>query len=622
MKHAYILPAIIAASLAASCGSQNKSFMTSPDGSLSLEFNQDSLLIEVDHNGARALSLSANGIVTSATGNKLTVEKIGEATTVTDSYEMLTGKRKACSNEAVERVIFMKDSAGNAQNLRMRLYNDGVAFRYEFPDLKDAKLVEEQTVYTIPEGTPRWIADYEPSYERYFPKSTTGVDSVKTAWSYPALLNPADSTWVLITEANIERRQSASWLDNAASSESYKVIPGENNLSLNGEWHTPWRTAIIGNLEDIVESTLVTDLSEPSKVADTSWIHPGKSSWIYWAYNHGSKDYKIVKQFIDMGKTLNLPYILIDWEWDVMENGGDIKDALAYAHEQGLKPLLWYNSSTGWITEWNGPHYRLNDPEKRQQEFKWLNDNGVAGIKVDFFDGDKQAAMDYSIDILEDAADHKVLVDLHGATLPRGWQRTYPNLMTTEGVLGAEWYNNNAKLTPRAAAHNTTLPFTRNVVGSMDYTPVTFSDSQHPHITSNAHELALAVVFESGLQNFADKPESYLSQPQEVQDFLSTVPNVWDNTRLLGGYPGEYVALAREKDGVWYVGVLNGSDEAKTLNIDWNKIGLGGKQSAEVFADGENAETPWNIYTIAGELPTSLECQPRGGYVFVITPAV
>ena len=181
-----------------------------------------------------------------------------------------------------------------------------------------------------------------------------------------------------------------------------------------------------------------------------------------------------------MAAALKLPYVLIDWEWDVMENGGNIDDAIAYAADKGIKVLLWYNSSTAWTTNGaGGPLFKLNKAEDREREFAMLHDKGVAGVKIDFFSGDTRETMDYCIELLESAARHNLLVNFHGATVPRGWQRTYPNLVSVEGVYGAEWYNNAPVLTDKAACHNATLPFTRNVIGPMDYTPCTFSDSQH-----------------------------------------------------------------------------------------------------------------------------------------------
>ena len=220
--------------------------------------------------------------------------------------------------------------------------------------------------------------------------------------------------------------------------------------------------------------------------------------------------------------------------------------------------------------------------------------------------------MDYCQDLLECAAKHHLLVNFHGATIPRGWQRTYPNLLSTEGVYGAEWYNNVPTFTDKAASHNATLPFTRNVIGPMDYTPCTFSDSQHPHITTNGHELALTILYESGLQHLADRPESYLAQPKEVQEFLSQLPAVWDDTRFVSGYPGESVVLARRSGKIWYVAGINGTDETKTLSLPLQEI-INTQLQATLFADGE----PWNI-THPTTIPDSITCRPRGGFVCII----
>ena len=420
--------------------------------------------------------------------------------------------------------------------------------------------------------------------------------------------------FALITEANIEKGQSASCLYNKG--EKFRVTPDESLnsklLTLNFK-KSPWRVIIIGSLKDVVQSTLVTDVSDPCKIKDTSWIHPGVVSWIYWAYNHGSNDYDIIKKYVDMAVTLHLPYVLIDAEWDMMKDGKTIEDAVNYAKSKGIKPLIWYNSSVGWVDGAPTPKYRLNKPEDREKEFAWCEQIGVAGVKIDFFSGDNQKNMDYCIDLLESAARHHLLVNFHGATIPRGWQRTYPNLMSTEGVYGAEWYNNVPTFTDKAACHNATLPFTRNVIGPMDYTPCTFSDSQHPHITTNAHELALTILYESGLQHLADKPESYLAQPTEVQQFLSHLPSVWDDTRLIDGYPGRFVIMARRCGNRWYVAGINGLDIPQNLSVPLDFLGRNKKITA--FEDSEN--TPWDIHTMK-VVPQEIRLQPRGGFVWVI----
>ena len=543
---------------------------------------------------------------------------------VKDDYQMLAGKRLHCTNEANEY---------RCGNLVLRMYNDGVAFRYEYTGLQNQKHPEEQTAYIIPEGTKRWMLQWSDSYEGFFPPSTTAnvktlggfggameQNTINTHWGYPLLVETTSpdpsqggGIYALITEANIERQQSASSLFNQG--EKFCVKQDQNDLLLTGDWHTPWRVVIIGCLADIVQSTLVTDVSEPTKYEDTSWIKPGVVSWIYWANNHGSNDYNIIKKYVDMAVTLRLPYVLIDAEWDEMDKiasneGKTIEDAVAYAIAQGIKPIIWYNSSVGWVNGAPGPKYRLNKPEDREKEFAWCEKIGVAGVKIDFFSGDNQANMDYCQDLLESAARHHLLVNFHGAPIPRGWQRTYPNLLSTEGVYGAEWYNNVPHFTKKAASHNATLPFTRNVIGPMDYTPCAFSDSQHPHITSNAHELALTVLYESALQHLADRPESFLSQPQEVQTFLGQLPTVWDETRYVSGYPGESCVLARRSGNTWYVAGINGTDSERTLNIP---LSFAKGKHITLFADGE----PWDI-SQPKKLPKQVTCKPRGGFVLVI----
>ena len=552
---------------------------------------------------------------------------------VKDDYRMLTGKRLVCSNEAKEYTAPLEGGT----TMVLRLYNDGIAFRYDHTGTWKG---DDPTIFRIPEGTRRWMQQWTDAYEGFFPLSTTyqvapvpsfsGISKSEEGWNnrwgYPVLTEPHDGLFVLISEADIERGQSASCLYN--DKELFKVVPADLTKGTGpAVSHTPWRVAIIGSLADVVESTLVTDVSHPSQIEDTSWIQPGVVSWIYWAYNHGSNDYAIIKKYVDMAATLHLPYVLIDAEWDQMSRlpgneGKTVEDAIAYAKEKGVRPMIWYNSSVGWVDGAPTPKYRLNKPEDREKEFAWCERLGVAGVKIDFFSGDNQMNMDYCLDLLESAARHHLLVNFHGATIPRGWQRTWPNLMSTEGVYGAEWYNNVPTFTAKAASHNATLPFTRNVVGPMDYTPCAFSDSQHPHITTHAHELALTVLFESGLQHLADKPESYLAQPQEVQDFLSRLPAVWDETRFVSGYPGESVVLARRSGSTWYIAGINGTDEEKKLALPLEGIlspsRLHAPSTSGISAFLDDGERAWKILPGVSQIPTSVTCRPRGGFVYIV----
>ena len=568
-----------------------------------------------DKNTTHVVDIETSGILTSTgMGDNLRITSISRARRINTSYDMPTGKRSHCTNRANAYDITMVGDSRDTVKLELRLYDDGIAFRYAYHDLSPCRVIGEATTYHITEGSKRWMQQWTDSYEGFFPLTTTGIHKDRH-WNYPALIEAGPDVYALITESGIERFHSASTLRNDSVATDYRVTPATNTMMLQGDWHSPWRVVIIGTLGELTASTLVNDVALPAAIDVSRWVRAGTCSWPYWAYNHGSKDYQIVKKYIDMASDYHMPYILIDWEWDQMSNGGNFTDAIEYARKKGVKVWLWYNSSTGWLEP--TPLYRLNKPEDREREMEMLEKMGVAGIKVDFFKPDEQEAMAYQIDILRSAARHHLMVDLHGTTLPRGWARTYPNLMTTEAVYGAEWYNNKATLTARAACHNATLPFTRNIVGSMDYTPCAFSDSQHPHITSNGHELALPIVFESGLMSLADKPESYHAQPTEVQHVLASLPASWDDTRLLAGKPGEYAVIARRKGDQWYIGGINGRDSTTMVSLDWAQLHLSPKTPLTFITDGEE-ERSWYITTaMAHRLPPTITMKARGGFVVV-----
>ncbi|WP_406826197.1 glycoside hydrolase family 97 catalytic domain-containing protein [Pedobacter sp. KACC 23697] len=558
---------------------------------------------------------------------KLLLKSAGTVKRTDTRYEMLSGKRKLCINDANEVTFAFSNANGKPLNIVFRVYNDGIAFRYALPKWSDQQvnIKDEYTTFNIPAQTERWAQAYDPGYEDFYPYSTSGKGEKGQEWSYPALFRSKQApVWYLISEAGNSEFNAASKLSNKADLNQYKVsyAAGRKGFAQQGNvsklpWQSQWHTLMIGSLETVVQSTLITDVSEPSRIAQKDWIKPGAVAWIYWAYNHGSKDYQKAVEYTDLAKTMNWPYVLIDWEWDTMGNGGKLEDAVNYAKSKGIKPMIWYNSgTTDWCTA--TPIDRMRTRDKRLKEFEWLNKIGVYGIKVDFFAGDQQDMMKLYLDILKDAADHHLMVNFHGATIPRGWSRTYPNLMSVEAVFGAEWYNNGDVMTNKAAVHNATLPFTRNVIGPMDYTPVTFSNSQHPHITSYGHELALSVVFESALQHFADRPEAYYALPEAPKNFLKTVPTAWDKTRLLSGFPGKHVVMARKRGTKWYIGGLNGEEDAKVLQFSLDFLN---KKQANItiIQDGENDKS-FNTQTHLwhkGQV-LKINCLPRGGFVAVV----
>ena len=377
----------------------------------------------------------------------------------------------------------------------------------------------------------------------------------------------------------------------------------------------------MGTLQDIVASTLINDVSAPSKIETSNWVKPGLVSWNYWSSNHGTKDYKIVTAFADLAAEMQWPYTLLDWEWDAMANGGNLEDAIHYIISKGVKPLIWYNSGGDhtWVSA--TPKDRILTHENRILEFAKLKKLGVAGVKIDFFESEKQDMIQYYIDILEDAAQFELMVYFHGSLVPRGWSRTYPHLMTYEAVRGAEWYNNGLEFTMSAPEHNTILPFTRNVVGPMDYTPVTFTNSQFPHITSYGHELALSVVFESGLQHMADRPEGYYNLPAAVKAFLMNVPAAWDETKLIDGYPGKEVIIARRRDDIWYIGGINAALTEKDKKIKLDFLTSGIKYKLTLIADGEHDKDFKTSYIIVDKSAIiDVKILRRGGFAAHISP--
>lgn len=570
-----ILVLLLAASTLWAC---SKDSVTSPQGDISVKMSDNTMVISYKGSPVQTVNIGAGELVSSS-----------KQSHIEESYDMLIGKRLHCSNSA-NAVTFKYDAC----SIEVRAYNDGVTYRFIG--------THPETSYIIPQGTNRWMLDEKQDYEGLYLKSSGAKEGVLY---YPSLIEAGDGVFELITEAGVYRGQCGSHLVNSGD-DIYKVTAADEQFP---EGTSPWRVVILGELSTIVESTLVTDVSEPCKLEDTSWIKPGVSAWIYWSSNGGSADYQQVVSFIDLAAEMHWPYNLIDGGWDRMSNGGSPEDAIAYAASKGIKTNVWYNSGKLFGRS------VMTDPETREAELSRIEALGVTGIKVDFFKDDTSESMEFYLDILDAAVKHHLLVDFHGCTLPRGWERTYPNLMTYEAVRGAEWYNNGPEFTDAAATHNATLPFTRNVVGPMDYTAGTFSDSQHPHITTWGHELALPVLFESGLCHMPDRPSAYYALGPEVKDLLSNLPNTWDETKLLSGYPGDHVVIARRNGDKWYVAGINGTANEGELKFDITKLGLSSCK-ATLFVDGEDGKSI--ECGTSEDMYQAIECLPMGGFVAVI----
>jgi alpha-glucosidase len=506
-----------------------------------------------------------------------------------ESYQMLIGKQSHLRNRGVEQTFTFKNEHGAPLQLVVRAYADGVAFAYRFPEdsKKSIAIIGETTGFKLPAGR-AWMLAYDPvttwspAYEGEWQNKIavgTSAPANKRGWCFPALFNVRDH-WVMLTEANMDGSCYGAHLDGNAEDglyrvrlpepeETFGVAPQEAVATL--PWQSPWRVIIAGpSPGTIVESSLVYNLSAPSEIKDTSWIKPGRVSWSWWSDADSPRDYNKLVPFVDLAARFGWEYSLVDAGWPEMTNG-NVWQLNDYAKSKGVKLILWYNSGGKHNHVHDIPRDIMSDPARREAEMAKLEKAGIKGIKVDFMQSDKQY----------------LFVDFHGATVPRGWSRTFPNFLSMEGIAGAEQYGST-----NFAAHvhtlNTIYTYTRNVVGPMDYTPVVFGNApgKIPHQTTNPHELALSVAFESGLLHFADSVTNYLNTPDYVQDFLKIVPATWDETRYLGGIPGELTLLARRKGNDWYVAGLNGEENAKTVPVPLDFLRRGSYQ-ASLMCDGQ-----------------------------------
>lgn len=560
------------------------------------------------------------------------------ARTIDETYTALHGKRRTVHHHAREQVFSFANATGAPMDLVVQVANDGVAFRYRFPN-RDAtwrRVVDEVTGFSIPAGARGWMlprqppGKYSPAYENLFIDVTAGDQApTPSGWSLPALFSVGGGRdWVLVSEAGLDESYCGSRLDASAPGGRYRLrLPqpeeGQGVGTVDPRsplpWTLPWRVLIVSPTPaGIAESTLVDDVSPPSVVADTSWIQPGRVSWSWWSDDDSPRDEKALDAFVDLAADMGWEYSLIDANWNLMAPEA-LQRVLAHAREKHIGILLWYNSGGPHNVVTEQPRDRMHQREIRRREFETLQKWGVRGVKVDFWQSDKQDRIQQYLDLLRDAADYHLMVDFHGCTVPRGWSRTYPHLMTQEAVPGAEQYKFNKDYAAKAPWHNTVLAFTRNVVGGMDFTPVTFSDHKFPHQTSNAHELALSVVFESGLQHFADSVTSYESLDEPVRAFLSHVPAAWLETRLVGGEPGRLAVFARRAADGWYVGGISGLDAPQSFDLKLSFLGAG-RYHAAIVTDGDgprDLKASSREVTAADSMPFPLVA--HGGFVVRLT---
>ncbi len=514
---------------------------------------------------------------------------------VKDQYTMLHGKKKHFSYLGNQKIFHLKNSDDQKMDIVFQVSNDGVAFRYLFPDVAGEvkTIVDEVSSFQFRAGTQTWIqpmavaksgwCQTNPSYEEIYIKDVpvNKVPSVEAGWIFPALFKYED-TWMLISETAPDRNYCGCRLKHEQGSTEFSIdFPPSVETQFNGPvnpqatlpWKTPWRIIAIGDLKTIVESTLGTDLAKPSILKETDFIKPGRSSWSWVFLKDDSTIYPIQKRFIDYASEMGWEYCLVDADWDQKIGYEKLGELSRYAQSKGVGVNAWYNSSGDWNSTVYSPKSKLLTTGARHKEFARLREMGIKGVKVDFFGGDGQSVMTYYQDIFEDAAEYGLAVNCHGCTLPRGWQRTYPNLLTMESVRGLEFITFEQGNADQQPDHCCMLPFTRNVFDPMDFTPVFFSDLSHiKRSTSNAFELALPVLYHSGIQHYGEIPSGMKKVPDYVRQLMKDIPVSWLETRFVDGYPGKYVVMARKGEKGWYVAGINGEREGKELSIDLSFI--------------------------------------------------
>jgi alpha-glucosidase len=532
-----------------------------------------------------------------------------------ETYSMPHGKSNPIRNQCNTLTIDLEESRapGRRLTLEARAYNDGAAFRYvlpEQPTLKEVRITAERTEFqlakestTYPLLLPGFHSSYEDDYH-VLPVSGIHPDYLI---ALPMLAEVPGVAWIAITEANIDNYPGMYLVHNASGPRSLfaKLAPSMQEPGLAVQAATPvrspWRVIMIGAQPGrLVESNIVPNLNPPSAIADLSWIKPGKTAWDWWSGTYAERvDFKpgmntaTMKHYIDFSAASGLEYMLIDAGWAGKGSGpNDSGSDLTHTNPDIDMPAILAYAKSKKVGIWLWAHWM--DIDRQVDEcFPLFEKWGVAGVKIDFMNRDDQWMVNYYLRIVKKAAEHHLMIDYHGAYKPDGTRRTWPNLLTREGVMGAEYNKWSGRIT---ADHNLMLAFTRMLAGPMDYTPGGFNNVTREQfqprmtkpevMTTRAHALALYAVFESAFQMVADYPEAY--KDQKDFDFVKAAPAVWDETRVLGGRPGEYIAIARRRGREWFVGAITGT-QPREIDLPMEFLGRG-DYTADIYSDAPDAE--------------------------------
>ena len=623
--------------------------VSSPDGKLQVDVltpKNGKVYYTVTYNGKKMLEESPLGLNVNYADFTKELRLIGQESKAIDkTYRQDRIKQSEIRYQANEVTCSFENIRKQKMDITFRVSNNDVAFRYTLHKAGETGSVvvkDEATGFCFPEQTTTFLTPQsdamigwkrtKPSYEEDYVADApmSQASQYGHGFTFPCLFKIGEDGWVLVSETDVDSRYCGSRLSDVKHGNYYKLefpMPEENNgngtvepaFALPGS--TPWRTLTVGEtLKPIVETTIPWDVVEPRYKASCDYqMGCGTWSWILW--QDGSINYDDQVKYIDLAAAMGFEYVLIDNWWDTNIGYEKMEQLFKYAKSKGVDPFVWHSSSGYWNDIVQGPVNLMDNPIQRKKQMKWLKENGVKGIKVDFFGGDKQETMRLYEAILSDANDYGLMVIFHGCTLPRGWERMYPNYVGSEAVLASE----NLVFTQRSCdmeAYNATLhPFIRNTVGCMEFGGTFLNKRLNKgnnggttRRTTDVFQLATAVLFQNPIQNFALAPNNLTDAPQLCLDFLKEIPTEWDEVKYIDGYPGKYVVLARRSGDKWYVAAINAEKETLKLNVDLSFLG---DQTVKWYGDDKNQQPQLTDKKLKAGKPVALTIASQGGVVIV-----
>ena len=621
----------------------------SPDGKLCVTVSDEGGMpsYSVVYDGTVFLQKSPLGLNTNLGDytRQMTLNRVGSLSSVNDKYHLLTIKNSRPQYQAnVQTYTFSKEGK-TIYDVVFHVGNHDVAFKYKvYPqdNILCCIVKQEATGFVLPKGSTTFLCPQSApmgGFARTSPSYETGytVDDVlgKNGWghgyTFPCLFKNEDKGWILISETGVSSAYCGSRLFGKEGGLYTIGFPQEGEYNGNGTvapgialpGETPWRTVTVGNtLAPIVETTVAFDVVEPLYEASREFQY-GCGTWSWIIGGDNSMNYDEQKRYIDFSAAMGYGSVLVDALWDVRVGREKIAELANYAASKGVALYLWYNSNGYWNDAPQSPKGIMNNTIVRRKEMKWMQSIGIRGIKVDFIGSDKQVTMQLYEDILADANDYGLMVIFHGCTLPRGWERMYPNFVACEAVLASENLHFSQGSCNAEALNACLHPFIRNTVGSMDFGGSAlnkyYNAKNEPggsrRVTSDVFALATAVLFQSPVQHFALAPNNLTDAPVWAMDFMKTVPALWDEVKFIDGYPGKYVVLARRHAETWYIAGVNAQKEPLKLKVKLSMVDAG--KELMMYSDNKNLEGELQIVKLNKKQEIQITIPCNGGMVMV-----